>query len=117
MVCVTHRWSGMDSNVQFRARLATVRGFVRVGADLPVHGHPSSEPIELSDGVRGAATHRPAKKMCISQHRPPWPRVFSPIGCYASEAPRLTLAMRSPRSLMAASTEVSIRITTMAPDP
>jgi hypothetical protein len=30
---------------------------------------------------------------------------------------RLTLAMRSPRSLMAASTEVSIRITTMAPDP
>ena len=48
----------MDSNVQFRCRLATVRGFVRVGAiyrRTVIRAVASlGEPIELSDGVRGA---------------------------------------------------------------
>jgi hypothetical protein len=52
------RWSGMDWNVQFRCRLATVRGFVRVGAiyrRTVIRAVASlGEPIELSDGVRGA---------------------------------------------------------------
>ena len=53
----------MDSNVQFRCRLATVlvssesgpiyrRTVIRAVAGL-------GEPIELSDGLRGAATHHP----------------------------------------------------------
>ena len=59
----TPRWREMDSNFPFRCRLAKVRGFVRVGADLPVHGHPSScRPRRTSScrtGSGGAATHRP----------------------------------------------------------
>ena len=47
----------MDSNVQFGCRLATVRGFVRVGAiyrRTVIRAVASlGEPIELSDGVRG----------------------------------------------------------------
>ena len=47
----------MDSNVQFRCRLATVGGFVRVGAiyrRTVIRAVASlGEPIELSDGVRG----------------------------------------------------------------
>src|SRR5215471_5066065 len=57
----TPRWSRIDSNVQFRCRLATVRGFVRVGAiyrRTVIRAVASlGEPIELSDGVRGARTH------------------------------------------------------------
>jgi hypothetical protein len=53
----------MDSNVQFRCRLATIRGSSELG---PIYRRTVTrtvaglgEPIELSDGVRGgAATHR-----------------------------------------------------------
>jgi hypothetical protein len=59
------RWSGMDSNVQFRCRLATVRCFVRVGAiyrRTAIRAVASlGEPIELSDGVRAARTHHPGQ--------------------------------------------------------
>jgi hypothetical protein len=60
---LTHRWSGMDSNVQFRCGLATVRGFVRVGADLPAHGHPSSCRPQRTDRFVGRGPGR--------RHSPP----------------------------------------------
>ena len=61
-------------------QIGTVCGFVRVGADLPALGHPSSCRPRRTDRVvgrgPGAATHRPRRKCGISQHRPAWPRIF-----------------------------------------
>ena len=59
----TLRWSGMDSNVQFRARWATVCGFVRVGSDGPAHGHPSSCRPRRTARVSGGGPGR--------RHSPP----------------------------------------------
>ena len=57
----TLRWSGMDSNVQFRARWATVCGFVRVGSDGPAHGHPSScRPRRTARVSGGGPGRRPS---------------------------------------------------------
>ena len=85
-------WSGMDSNAQFRARLATVRGFVRVGADLPAHGHPSSCRPRRTDRVVGRGPgrrhSRPAKKMRYFSAPSGLAQGFSPIGRHASEAAR-----------------------------
>jgi hypothetical protein len=64
----TLRWSGMDSNFQFRARSATVSRLrpSPSGVDPPTarRSHPTScrprvKPIELSGGVPRSATHRP----------------------------------------------------------
>ena len=60
---LTLRWSGMDSNVQFRARWATVCGFVRVGSDGPAHGHPSSCRPRRTARVSGGGPGR--------RHSPP----------------------------------------------
>jgi hypothetical protein len=59
----TRCWSGMDSNVQFRARWATVCGFVRVGSDGPAHGHPSSCRPRRTARVSGGGPGR--------RHSPP----------------------------------------------
>ena len=59
---LTHRWSGMDSNVQFRAinsswlRPSWGRS---TGARSSEQFGDLGEPIDLSGGVRRAATHRP----------------------------------------------------------
>jgi hypothetical protein len=51
---LTLRWSGVDSNVQFRLDRQRFHGFVRVGSISRRPGHPSTcrprHPIELSRG-------------------------------------------------------------------
>ena len=58
----TQRWSGMDSNVQFRANRHS-SWFRPSWADLPAHGHPSSCRPRRTDRVVGRGTER--------RHSPP----------------------------------------------